>query len=57
MSYQNHEVSTELTPRDMRVAALGEAIVNLDIAYSNANKPVQLPNLPGVSFLGKDLEG
>ncbi len=55
MSYQNPETSVEQTPRDMRIAALGQALINLDIAFTN--KAVPLPNLPGVSFLGKDLEG
>lgn len=54
MSYQNPEAAPEISPPAMRVAMLGEAIVNLDAAYSS--KIVQLPNLPGV-FLGKDLKG
>ena len=57
MSYQNYEVTAEVSPSDRRLAALGEAMINLDIAYYNSKRPVQLPNLPGVSFLGKDLEG
>ena len=57
MLYQhNPETSGEATPRNMRIATLGEAIINLDYAFSD--KPsIPLPNLPGVSFFGKDLEG
>lgn len=57
MAYQNPEIPVEQTPRDMRISALGLAIINLETAYFNSNKTVQLPNLPGVSYLGKDLEG
>jgi hypothetical protein len=57
MPYQpSPETIGEQTVADMRVAAIGQALINLDYVYA-PKSPVQLPNLPGVNYLGRDLQG